>query len=582
MFKKIVSFVILTLLIILGTGLYVWYNNKDNISTLTYLQDVEWSKDYVIGENFKSGVYDWAVDQSNNLHFVWVKFNTSTEICELFHSSVTPEGKTISSPTIIVSNKKIPQVSLNFCKDKLHIFWIGEGNTEKLDLYYTTMDLKGRVNQKVVLTDEFRSVKDFKTVSSSEGEFMLAWSDKVNMYHQIKTLFISSSNIIDIGRPVQITTSECNNYQSNLVVDKEQRYHLVWREELPRQNKLFYQRLNTRGEVDSVPIFIDNVFTGSASMLVSDNNLYMVWNNGRIWGIRELLNKLYGTVLDLNNLSDQIEIHQLTKQYGSLYNPALGMDSDGKIHLVYEDIYKEYGSLAHQVYKGDFTNEIRKVQWIYPDEKLVAKTKLLNDSGNDLHLIWYETDEYGGYLHYANTIGTHKITPLEIIGVDRANYIQSFIGSLAYIIFYPLYYLPFTYVLVLSLIFISTIAMIYLKVVGYFDTRCLKQAKVLQNIYLATILIFILYIAIFAILDIGKYVLMTDDNCWPLLQITHHYVFIFGFTFLVTMIYIAVNKVNETEVMNAMFVAYAWVYWIFLINTILNLPLMNFINVPSI
>ncbi len=44
----------------------------------------------------------------------------------------------------------------------LHIFWIGEGNTEKLDLYYTTLDLKGRVSQEIVLTDELQSVENRK------------------------------------------------------------------------------------------------------------------------------------------------------------------------------------------------------------------------------------------------------------------------------------------------------------------------------------------------------------------------------------------------------------------------------------
>ncbi len=327
MVKNVFIFFIFTLIIVLATGLYLWSINKDNISTLTYIPDADWSYDRVIGEYIKSGVYDSAVDESQNLHLVWIDFNSSTKMWELYHSTVNPEGKTISAPKTIVSNKVISQVSINFYNEMLHIFWIGEGNSEKLDLYYTTLNKMGRVSLKVVLIDEFESVEDFKGISSAEGEFMLVWSDKVNDYQQIKTMLVSSSGLIE-RKPVQVTSSKCNSYKPNLVIDKEQRYHLVWREEYPKEIKLYYQRFNAKGEVDSAPVFIDNVDTNSASMLVSNNKLYLVWNKGKIT-VRDKSNKLYGTVVDLTNSSEQIEIHQLTNQYASLYDPVLGLDSSG-------------------------------------------------------------------------------------------------------------------------------------------------------------------------------------------------------------------------------------------------------------
>ncbi len=241
-----------------------------------------------------------------------------------------------------------------------------------------------------------------------------------------------------------------------------------------------------------------------------------------------------------------------------------------------------FGSLAHEVYQGVFTNQIKEVRWIYPERKSIANTKVLTDLDNNLHLVWYETDEYGGYLHYANTNLAKETSAYQVIGLTGPNYKDSFLKSLIYTLGFPLLHLTLFVVFFLSLFVIVIISMIYGNIYGYYNIRRLFQAKILKNIYLATTVFCIVFLGLYAITGIGKIIIMVEDPYWPLVNCQDHYLFIFGVTYVAAMIYIAVTKLNKTEVMNATFVAFAWLYWVFIINLIINLPLMNFIDVPLI
>ncbi|MCK4258452.1 MAG: hypothetical protein KAX49_05710 [Halanaerobiales bacterium] len=222
------------------------------------------------------------------------------------------------------------------------------------------------LSQKIVFTDEFSNVDDLRAVFSPEGNFMLVWTDQIGKNRQVKTMLVSSSGE-EVTKPVQLTQSESNNYNPNLAIDQKQRWHLVWREEDRKDFKLYYQQFNHLGEIDSSPIFIDAVNTGSASLLIREDNLYMVWNKGKM-SLRDKSNNLFGTVINLQETLDDIEILQLTNEHGHYYyHPSIAMDSLGEIHLIYQYNLKSYGSLVDRTYLGDFSNQKKKADWIYPE-----------------------------------------------------------------------------------------------------------------------------------------------------------------------------------------------------------------------
>ncbi len=166
--------------------------------------------------------------------------------------------------------------------------------------------------------------------------------------------------------------------------------------------------------------------------------------------------------------------------------------------------------------------------------------------------------------------------------MNNTDYLDSSIKSLWYVFFSTLFYMPLFFVFFINLFFIVCVSFLYVKIVENVEKISLKLGSILLNLYIASFLISALYLYILHCLGIDSYLIVVENRYWPLQHLQNHSIFILGIAYVFSMIYIAVTKLNKTELMNATFMVFMWLYWITLVNLVLNLPLMNFIDVPLI
>ncbi len=575
--KKFLStFVMITIGIILISGLYVWLSQKDKVLTLSYVPDPGWSEQHIISPYIKSHKYDCAVDEAGNLHILWIEHERLTGVANIKYSSFNSSGKIITEPKTIAQNEQILAVAIIIRNKMLHTFWVGQGNSKKLDLFYTNLDLAGKVvNEQIVLEDEYDGIEDLIVVSSLQGDFMLVWTNKLYNYQQVKTLLVNSLDMSK--RSMQnITSSSHNSDKPNLIADENSGFHLTWREKDTKD--FYYQRLNDEGQIDSEPLLIDKVHLDTVSMVVKKDKLYLVWNkimsNVSKVNIDSVLERsfpnyeLFGTVINLNRLSDhQIQIQRLTKKNGPSFDHSLVVDSLGQVHLAYLETYHNSLALTHEIFEDNFTN-IKKSRRIYPDQVSGSQIRLLKDQDKGVHMVWLEAGLYGGNFNYANTVIPKKTSLLQILGFNATHYDASITMSIFYLCAMPIFNILF---------FLHPISIICVSVIVIRIGRFLQNTKVSSlfsklyvNNFLLTSLVCILHSSLYIALGKKGWLL------WPTIAAPNQMCFIIGLAFLGTLILKAVNKYNKASFIQVGAVVVAWVYWLNMINLFFNLPYINF------
>ncbi|MCK4258146.1 MAG: hypothetical protein KAX49_04165 [Halanaerobiales bacterium] len=569
-----VSFIFITLTIVFISGFYVWLSNKNQVPVLTYVPDPEWSEEHVISPYITSHKFDSLVDEKGNLHTIRVEHDPKTGTAYLLHSVTDYAGKIISEPKTIISYKWIPAISLTINDNKLHIFCIGQGDLNTKELVYINLDLTGEIlDQNIVLTGEFNSVEDLITVQSKDGEFMLVWIDMINNKYQLKTLVV---NLVGkaVEQPVQVTSSNYNSRRPNLILDEKGRYHLTWREEKPNSYTFSYQLLTNGGEPVSSPRVIDEIDLGAVSMATKGDSLYLVWS--KIMPLATAPDRtsileyafpnyeLFGAVLDLENPLEPIHIQRLTEKNGPSSDQTIVVDSKGQLNLVYVDGYHNKLALTHQIYIDDFNNLTKATRRLYPDQITGSKTKLIKDPNKGLHLVWLESDTYGGNIYYANTVQPKKVSILQVIGINATSFSSSFIMSMFYIfsmpIFSILFFLQMVSIILLTLGIMGITKISHKTKLGYF----------LTNPYVAISLICLIHCSIYLV--IGKMIWIL----WPVVSAPNQLWFIFILASIAIFAFIKINELRKITFTETATVAFIWIYWLNMINLFFNIPFINF------
>lgn len=569
--KYVTRFVVMTSLIILMTGLFVWLTRHDDAARLSYVPDPDWSDESIVSPKLYSHIIDYTMGPQGKLYLAWVENDPKTGISELKYFASSPDQDIESEGQIITENKRIKDLGLAVNQEMVHIFWVGKGESEKLDLLYTRLDRDGQlIEQNRLLKDYFESVSDLDVIVSGEDNYRLVWSEKVEEINQIKTMEVQTSGKIKI-QPTQLTISDYDSLRPKIIEDDKGRYHLTWREGY----NFYYQSFNDIGENLTIPTVIDRVGEDLVSMSVKNNKLYLVWNK-RSSLVQKLdtssvieqvfrNSELYGTVIDLED-RENFEIKQLTRKNGLSFNQTMVIDDDNNINLVYIDTYQNYLALTHKVYSADFEEVSKKARRIYPDQIVGSTPQLFKDPGHGLHLFWIESDLEVGNLHYANTINPAGVSPLALIGINENDIGVSSFMSIVYIISFPIFNLIF--LLHIAILIILTLIVVKLKKLLVKKTQF---AEYIKNPYFCPGLICLSHTIIYFIIGKGNWFFS------PYMPDLSQLSFILIISTVACAGYIRWSRFSYEETYRrAGMLALVWLYWVNMINLIFYLPFMNY------
>ena len=296
-------------------------------------------------------------------------------------------------------------------------------------------------------------------VIASPTNFYLVWHDDPtgNMEIYFKK---STNGGTSWGAPVRMTWNSGYSNTPRLCLSPNSNLHVVWFDDTSGADEVYYKRSINGGTSWSSPERLTwNTNNSRRPWIVSNsnNNLFIFWydsvgfnsdiyykkstNNGTSWGT---LSRFTWTATQNThpvaaiNSSDHIHVawfdggtvkeiyhksstdggsswsatHRLTWNTGKTYSPALAIDSNDDLHIVYDD--DTAGN--PEVYYKKSTNNGNT--WTAPSRltwtsKISRMQTIIADINDDLHLVWGESTLSGYDLYYKNSInsGTTWSTP---------------------------------------------------------------------------------------------------------------------------------------------------------------------------
>lgn len=572
--KKFLSMVVLTVLIIVITGVYVLFTRTGDREALTYLPNPDWSLSQNIAKA-STEMYDCTVDEKGVYHAVWVDEDGEQQEYNIQYAHVEPTGiKT--QPLRILTHEYIQDIQLDLEGDHLRVFWIGRGSGDLLDLFLSEFDRKGvLVDQRVIITNEFFKTRDLDIAQLSNGNYLAVWTDRVNSTLQVKSLAIDLK--ASERKAVQLTDQTGHSQSPRLLADGND-CHLVWSTLITETNaELFYSKLSTDAHLNQRPLRIDQGIINAPTLILQDQKLYLVWEKLLSEETGQCIH-IVGTVLDLESSNPTITVTQLSEPNTLNFAPSLILDTSNQLHLVYGKSKDGHNSLVHKVYSADLSQVIKKANWIISQPQAVIGTYLMKDAKQNLYLSWVEAfSQQEKYIHYANSIQKYKNSPLQVIGITARHPLVNVFASIGYITA-----LVFIDIRVLIVIFITYEVLVVILLLYYAIHRLLlftKWNRFTEKLYVPTIIIMVVAL-LFLLLCL--HAVKNDFFKWPLEMIKEHGTFVIGLSTLFLLIYSEFNRFRQKEIMYSLFLVYLWVFWVWVILITMLLPHLNYVIPPAI
>jgi len=275
-----------------------------------------------------------AVDASLNLHVVW-QDDTSGNY-EIYHKKSTDGGATWTASKRLSwtsGGSEVPAIGIG-SSGKLHVVWSDDtpGNEE---IYYTQSKDKGAnwaANQRLTWTSGGSKIPAIGVDSS--GNPHVVWRDDTPGNFE---LYYKSSP--DGGATwatnKRLTWNSGTSNEPVIAVDASGHLHVVWTDDTPGNDEIFYKQSLDGGAAwaASKRLIWNSGSSHSPAMTVdSSDHLHVVYvdhTSGRI----DLYYKK-----SMDGGANWTTGSRLTWTIGSKGSPALGVDSTGNLHLVWEEM----------------------------------------------------------------------------------------------------------------------------------------------------------------------------------------------------------------------------------------------------
>lgn len=594
--RQFTAFVLLTVFILVISGLFIWLTRVKDVTRLAYVPDGDWSKRHVIVNDIQDTYFSPTVDAEGNVHMVWARFDGSSLRGELMHNVTDSKGNVLIEDQSIIKDARIDDFTTMTHGEVLEIFWIGPGIGPKGDLKYARIDRKGTLLEEwTLLENEFTDPSSLRAARTPKG-WVFAWIDQVGEYRQVKTLALDPLAGSD-RQPHQITHNSYHVHSLNIIADPAGRVHLAWKDESGRNDflarinvltggrhavqynyrlfdTLYYQQLTEDAALLGEPVFVDEITLDTIEMVVSGDQLHLAWSkiiSGDGYPSTSLVAKtlrhysIFGTTIDLTKPAEVTDVKRLTHSQGPAYDPALAMDREGQIHLAYMGTYQDRLAATHQVYGRDFDQPQKPAHQLFPDQLNGLETTLVADPAKGVHVFWVQADPYGGKVYYANTVRPRLITPFHVIGLNMDRKGVSTFMSAVYVLAVPIYsFLIYLHLFTLGMI---TGVLTILK-------RLTQRWKaVFAHPLVVPAVICAIHVVIYTLSGHAHWVI------WPVWPASGAQ---FWFSVLLATAaavgYVYFGNVKKGHMLQMGWIAFLWLYWLNIINLMFNIPYINFID----
>jgi hypothetical protein len=280
-----------------------------------------------------------AVDSSGNVHVVWKE--TVLGYWEIYYGKSTDGGATWMSSQRLTWNARVSFDPLDIAVDSsgdVHVVWAGNtpGNYEICYRKTTNGGSAWMTSQRLTWNSGI-SYEPAIAVDSS-GNPHVVWDD--NTPGECEIYYKKTTNGGSAWMTSQrLTWNSGISYEPAIAVDSSGNPHVVWRDNTPGNNEIYYKKTTNGGATWMTSQRLTWNSGGSyepAIAVDSSGNPYVVWHDDT-QGYQIYFKK------STNRGSAWMTSQRLTSNSGYSGHPAIAVDSSGNVHVVwYDNMFGNY------------------------------------------------------------------------------------------------------------------------------------------------------------------------------------------------------------------------------------------------
>jgi len=365
----------------------------------------------VIGLNYPSGIgfSDWgatkrvtwnsgdsnwpaiAIDSNNNLHLVWCDYTPSN--WEIYYKKSTDGGSSWGTKrlTWTSGSSQEPAIAID-SNNNLHVVWhdLTPGNRE---IYYKRSIDGGSTWSTKRLTWNSGNSYCPAIAIDSNNNLHVVWHDLTPGNREI--YYKRSIDEGSTWSAKRLTWNSGESYCPAIAIDSNNNLHVVWEDSTPGNSEIYYKRSMDGGSTWSATkrlTWNSGLSYWPAIAIDSNNNLHVVWSDSTP-GNSEIYYKR-----SMDGGSTWSATKRLTWNSGNSYYPAIAIDSNTNLHVVWYDHTPGNWEIYYKrSIDGGSTWSTKRLSSTSGDSYCPA---IAIDSNNNLHVVWEDSTPGNFEIYY--------------------------------------------------------------------------------------------------------------------------------------------------------------------------------------
>ena len=346
---------------------------------------------------------DIAVDSKDNVHIVW--YDNRDGNWEIYYKKLDSFRKVLVNDTRITneSHKSIyPSIAID-SNDNIHIVWYDERNGDK-DIFYTKLDNNGKT-----LVDV--SCKTFTATNHIKPEIVIDLNDKIHLIWQkeVSSKYRLYYKQLNNNGDTQINDKQLSSTSSSIkpsaIVDSSNDIHICWINPFGGHFYVKYKKIDDNGNevVDQKSITSKDDSWYPSIINDTEGNIHIVWQYN---------NEIYYEKLD-NDGNTIVDNKRITYAGGEY--PDISIDKMNNISLVWQS-QREGNEEIYYKKLNDTGESLSEDIRITNDKEVSQYPKVVVDSKNNVHIVWQDNRDGHFEIYYNSTVS--KPTEPERFDID--------------------------------------------------------------------------------------------------------------------------------------------------------------------
>ncbi len=343
-----------------------------------------------------------AVDSNDNAHIVWEDQRDGNR--EIYYTKVDKMGNPLVNNLRLTNNPAYsgnPYLAVDH-QGNIHVVWRDERDLWlQSEIYYKKLDNNGQT-----------LIPDRRLTFSSTG----AWSSGIAIDQNDNIDFVwtdsrtgrseiyfrkMNNNATNLTGDIRITSHTGTDWSgySKITVDPQNNIHVVWLDYRGGNQELYYKKLSNNGAglTPEIRLTFTNASLPPAIDVDADGDIHVAW-------VKIINNTWYVYYKKVAN-NGIILTSDIQLTFGTAYanSPSIATDSEGNVHIVWQDDRAGNRELYYTKLNNYGTSLTPDIRLTY-DPSGTGLPSIAVDQNDTVHMTWWDARDGNSEIYYKSSL----------------------------------------------------------------------------------------------------------------------------------------------------------------------------------